>query len=200
MTPLADTLLALHNRLEGAGIGHAIGGAIALAYHTGEPRATIDIDVNVFVGVSQAGRVLDALKDLVEATQKDRRELERAGQVRLFHDDIPVDLFFATVPFHAAAAARTEEVEFFGRTIPILSATDLAVCKVVFSRDKDWADLRAMAEAGTVDVGELRAWVADILGPDSPNELRAAKLFEEVAAAGTTTREPARLPIRPRKP
>lgn len=177
MSSLAHQLLELHRRLESAGVPHALGGAIALAFHTAEPRATIDIDVNVFVPVSQADHVLGAIDGLVSASAAQRRALERDGQVRLFWDDTPIDLFFATVPFHTAAAARVEQVSFEGATIPILSATDLAVCKVVFGRDKDWADLRAMAEAGTVDLDELRRWVADILGRDSPAERRATALF-----------------------
>ena len=39
---------AIADALEERGIGYAIGGAIALGYYA-VPRATVDVDVNVFV-------------------------------------------------------------------------------------------------------------------------------------------------------
>jgi hypothetical protein len=37
----------LHRRVAEAGVLHALGGALALAYHVREPRATNDVDLNV---------------------------------------------------------------------------------------------------------------------------------------------------------
>ena len=48
---LPEKLIALHHALDDAGIPHAVGGAIALGYYA-EPRATIDVDINVFVPVA----------------------------------------------------------------------------------------------------------------------------------------------------
>jgi hypothetical protein len=44
---LAERIVILHRALEGAGIGHGFGGAVARAYYVQEPRATRDIGVNV---------------------------------------------------------------------------------------------------------------------------------------------------------
>ena len=49
---LAAKLVALHDALDEAAIPHAVGGAIALGYYA-EPRATIDVDINVFVPVTE---------------------------------------------------------------------------------------------------------------------------------------------------
>ena len=38
---------AVHEGLDSAGVGHGFGGAIALAYYVGEPRATRDMDINI---------------------------------------------------------------------------------------------------------------------------------------------------------
>ena len=61
MSILARRLLAIHAAFATAGIPHAFGGAIALAYCTGEPRGTIDLDVNVFVASHDPDTALDAL-------------------------------------------------------------------------------------------------------------------------------------------
>lgn len=57
----AGRLLELHDALNAAGLPHAFGGAIALAYCTREPRESHDLDVNVFVAPSQANDVLAVL-------------------------------------------------------------------------------------------------------------------------------------------
>ncbi len=49
MTSLVDRVLVIAAALDDSGIDWALGGALALAFATEEPRGTRDIDVNVFV-------------------------------------------------------------------------------------------------------------------------------------------------------
>ena len=58
---LPEKILAVHDAL--GALPHAFGGALALAYYA-EPRATIDIDLNVFVPPTQAAAVLGVLGPL----------------------------------------------------------------------------------------------------------------------------------------
>src|SRR5687768_44820 len=95
---LADKVVALHEALDGAGIPHAVGGALALAYYA-EPRATVDIDINVFVEVDRVDDVLGALAPL-GVTGGDRALIERDDQDRLQWGRNPVDLFFSYDAFH----------------------------------------------------------------------------------------------------
>ncbi len=53
MTTLVEKVVALSDALTTAGVPHAFGGAIALAYCTEDPRGTRDVDVNAFVPASQ---------------------------------------------------------------------------------------------------------------------------------------------------
>ena len=135
--------------MDGGGVDHAFGGAIALAYCTEEPRGTRDLDVNVFVPPAAAALVLGALPDEVVRTDEDRRRIERDGQVRLWWDDTPVDLFFDVHDFHRQVGAGIRLVSFLDRQIPVLACTDLVVFKAMFDRTKDWADIEEMVEAGT---------------------------------------------------
>lgn len=57
---LVAKVIEVDRALRVAGIGHAFGGAIALAY-CAQPRATKDIDINVAVEPSQFDELLDAL-------------------------------------------------------------------------------------------------------------------------------------------
>jgi len=169
---LAERLLALHEALSAARLEHAFGGAIALAYWTAEPRGTRDLDVNVFVGVDEAARVLAALPAGVARDEQDRARLERDGQVRLWWDGTPVDLFLDYAPIHAQAAERREWVPFEGRTIPVLGPVELATFKAMFDRTKDWADIEAMFAAGTLDAAAVRATLRLMLAADDPRRAR----------------------------
>jgi nucleotidyltransferase AbiEii toxin of type IV toxin-antitoxin system len=183
---LGERLRALHGALEAAGIPHAFGGAVALAYWTLEPRGTRDIDINVFVDPEDAERVLSALPAGVERPERSARLIRRNGQIRLWWDDTPVDLFFDYDPIHHDAASHRQTVPFEGAQIPILGPTELAVFKAMFDRTRDWADIESMVEAGQLDVDAVRAILTRMLGPSDP---RFAKLDDAVAkgtrASGT---------------
>lgn len=166
MSVLADRLLAIHRALEEGGVKHAFGGAVALAYCTGEPRGTVDLDVNVFVPSGEADSPLAALPSDVVVTRSNRRQISREGQTRAWWGETPIDVFFNTHPFHAIAAARVREVPFMDVQIPVLDCTTLAVFKVFFNRTKDWADLEAMVEVNQIDPEVVAAFVMDLLGSD----------------------------------
>ena len=164
--PLADQIVAVHRALDAAGVPHAFGGALALAWCTQQARATIDIDVNVFVPPDDAEAVLTAMPDEVAWTEVDVAAIERDGQVRVWWDDTPVDVFTSTTAFHEEVGTRIRREHFAGEEVPFLDCRDLAVFKAFFDRTKDWADLEAMAEAGSLDVVAVAGVLARHLGAD----------------------------------
>jgi hypothetical protein len=166
VTTLAEKVLALDEALTAAGLPHAFGGALALAYHIAEPRGTRDIDINVFVPTDAARATFERLPSEVRWSEHNVEEVESDGQVRVFWDDTPVDLFFVTHPFHENAAENTQVVPFAGRDIAVLAADNLAVFKAFFDRTKDWADIEAMIDAGSIDVHVVLGWLVDLLGCD----------------------------------
>lgn len=166
MTTLVERVVAVCESLDGAGIPWALGGALALAYATNEPRGTRDIDVNVFVGAVDARAVFAALPAGVAFADADVVEAVAHDQVRLWWDTTPIDVFFAAEQFHFDVAARCRAVPFEGRGIRVLSAEDLAVFKAMFDRTKDWADIEAMVESNAVDLELAAARLADLLGDD----------------------------------
>lgn len=174
---LPDKILAVDRALQP--IPHAFGGAISLGYHA-EPRATIDIDVNVFVTAGRAPDVLDPLCGLGVEIASAAESAARDGQARVMWDSTPIDLFFAYDPFHAAADQAAVTVPFADRTIRVLSATHLSVCKAVFDRPKDWVDIEAMIALGThIDLAEALRWVGRIAGDEDPRYNRLAALLAD---------------------
>ena len=167
MTKLVERIVAIADALDAAKVPWALGGAIALAYATEEPRGTRDIDVNVFVDARHASDVFGALPDGVRYSQADVDAVHRDEQVRVWWDDTPIDLFFDASPFHRDVAERCVSVPFAGRLIRVLCADDLAVFKALFDRPKDWVDIATMAEARTLDADEAADRLATLIGDDA---------------------------------
>lgn len=166
MTTLVEKISAVMAAFDAAGIPAALGGALALAYATEEPRGTRDIDVNVFVDAGDVDNVFAALPVQVAYTDVDRHTVIRDDQVRLWWDDTPVDLFFSASDFHADVGRRSMAVTFADSTVRVLAPDDLCVFKVLFDRTKDWADIEAMLDSGTVNVAVVAQRLQELLGDD----------------------------------
>ena len=174
---LPERILAIEQAL--VDIPHAFGGALALAYYA-EPRATVDIDLNLFVPADRFPDVAGPLLELgVDADDPDAvAAVARDGQARVMWDRTPIDLFFAYDAFHDAAAAARHTVPFAESSIPILAAEHLVVCKTVFNRPKDWVDIDAMLAAGvSLDAAEVLRWVGRVTGDDDPRYERIASVL-----------------------
>jgi hypothetical protein len=138
--PPADKIKAVHRALEQAGIPHAFGGALALAFYA-EPRETSDIDVNVFVPVERRLEVDKALASL--GTDREH----------------PVHLFFSCDALHEEMPKKIRQVSIGGETIPLVSPEHLVVRKTILNRPKDWRDIEAILAHTGVDQAEVDAWV-----------------------------------------
>lgn len=173
---LIERIVELHRAFERAGLPHAFGGALALAWCTERARGTIDIDVNLFVGTDKAELAYEALPSEISVTDEDRDLIQRDGQTRLWWDQTPVDVFFNTTGFHVEAASRSRVETFAGEQVPFLACRDLAVFKAFFNRTKDWADLEEMHAAGTLDAEAVLGVLAFYLGGDDERVGRLRKL------------------------
>jgi len=178
MSELVDKLFAIHDSLTEAGIAHAFGGAIALAYCVEEPRGTRDLAVNIFVDGAKAKETLRHLPDEITITAEDVAKVKRDGQARLVWDGTPVDVFLNSLPLHEAVAAAVVWVPLSGREAPMLDCASLAIFKAFFDRTKDWADLEAIALATPEDIEEAATTIADLVGEDDPAVQRLGRLIE----------------------
>jgi hypothetical protein len=176
---LPDKVVALHVALHDAGIPHAFGGALALAYYA-EPRTTVDVDVNVFLTADHAEEIAGALDVLgVDTAPLHTHVLARDGQVRCRWGRTPIDLFFAYDALHDAMRARAASVPFGPDTIPIIGAEHLVVCKAVFNRPKDWLDIeQVLVTVDGFDRSDACAELERIVGPEDP---RARHLRDTMA-------------------
>ena len=85
------------------------------------------------------------------------KALVRDGQLRIDWSGTPLDIFLDTTEIHAQAARCVSRERFAGYRLPFVSCFHVALFKAFFNRTKDWADLEAMRDAGTLDVERVRA-------------------------------------------
>jgi len=166
LTP-PELAVAVSGCLSAAGIQHAIGGAIALGFHA-EPRGTLDVDMNVFVASDAPEAALQALADhgISIDLAKARAAIASRGDLFLEHQGCRLDLFFNSIPFQEAASLRTQEVVLLGQPVPILSAEDLVVLKLLFNRNKDIADIERLLQTSerALDRSYIRRWLIECVG------------------------------------
>jgi hypothetical protein len=175
---LPEKIVAIHERLDQARVAHAFGGALALAYYA-EPRATDDIDLNIFLEPASIAAVLDALAPLGVNDDRDTLAVERDGQCRLWWGRTPVDLFFAYDDIHEAMRRDARVVPFGEDRLPILAPEHLLVCKIAFDRPKDWLDLeQVLVCVEDLDVEAIRAWLARIVGDQDPRMQRFGQVLD----------------------
>lgn len=174
MSHLAEKMLAISGKLSTAGIPHAFGGAIALAYCIDEPRGTRDLDLNVFVEPSAARMTLTALPAKVEVNAESVAVAERDGQARLWWEGTPIDIFFNSLPLHEVAAERVVWVPLDGRKIPVIDCASLVVFKALVDRGKDWVDIESIAEASSTSIGVAAEALARLVPGGDP---RVAQLY-----------------------
>jgi hypothetical protein len=167
----------LAESLESAGLEYAFGGALALAYWA-PPRATADIDLNLFVDVQALDSAFAAIETagfVVKRDEATRWAAER-GDFRAFAGPVRLDVFLSFSPFHDEVRERAvRRPSASGRAIRVLSAEDLMLFKLLFDRPKDWLDMEKIVQqqGASLDSGYLARWSRELM-PEGDG--RAARL------------------------
>jgi len=173
----------LADDLEAARVPYALGGALALGVW-GFPRATNDVDLNIFVGAEALLPVLQALAERGYTVDTDEAlaSARTRGDFKLRVEGMRVDVFIASIPFYEVVHGRIREAPLEGRPAWFLAPEDLAVFKLLFFRAKDLLDLeRLVAFLGDAfDDSHVRRWLVDLVGADDERVRRWDRLVAEV--------------------
>jgi hypothetical protein len=168
VTPL-EAGLAISAALDRAAIAYALGGALALSFWA-VPRATADVDVNVFVHDSELQSMCDALSSIglpidVGAA---RAASDASGLIVARWNHLRIDLFTPSIEFSWEAMRTRRRVSIEGTSVCLLSPEALAVFKLLFFRPKDIADLQRLigVQGRALDVAYVRSWIVVMMGEE----------------------------------
>lgn len=166
----ARVAAALGDRFDEAGLPYAFGGALALGVWS-VPRATVDVDVSVFVPPERLDDVFHALERAGALIPYDdaRERVDKAGPfiVRLL--GIRVGIFVAHHPLHDDMAARRRSIrDPFGDPRWYLSPEDVALTTLIYHRPKDVIDLERLfaVQRDQLDLDYIRGWLQRIVSAD----------------------------------
>ncbi|MBU0477804.1 nucleotidyltransferase [bacterium] len=132
----------------------------------GEPRTTYDIDAVIGISSSESGKFL--LEASKQSFTYDKRNPVKTIQKSAFitlassvkNRRIYVDLFLASGEYQRTALSRRKEIKLSGRKIPIISAEDLVLYKLLAGRGKDIDDIREIliSQKGKLDMKYMKKW------------------------------------------
>jgi hypothetical protein len=181
-TDVFDAGLRVAGALDRAGVPYALGGALAYGQY-GIPRATNDVDVNVFATPAELASTVAALQALGIAVDLEsaQHDAEREGSFVARFGDFRLDVFTPSIAFSWEALRTRVRHRIDGVDVWFLSAEALAVFKLLFFRSKDLVDLeRLVAVYGdSFDAEYVRAHLVRLMGADDPRVVAWDGLWEE---------------------
>jgi len=146
MTALERALLELAQTLTNNRIPYMIIGGMANAVW-GEPRATLDIDVTVWVAEEEISEVVSLLTGVYQPRISDPAAFIEETRILPLHSEagVAIDVVFGTLPFEQQAIARSVEVPVAGTPVQFCTPEDLILHKIISERERDLQDARGIA-------------------------------------------------------
>lgn len=168
MAGVADVLKSLARVLGRAGIRWYLFGAQAVIFH-GRVRQSADVDVTVQLGRLTPSALLERLQKggfrlLVDDDAAEFIARTRVIPVEHVRSHIPVDIVLAGPGLEEEILDRAKDVNVAGAAVPVVSAEDLILLKLLAGRTKDLEDVRGIIErqGKRLDVNGLRDRVKDV--------------------------------------
>lgn len=157
----ADLLAALSRALTSLNVPWYVFGAQA-ALIWGRPRLTTDVDVTVRLGDAESRALVSTLQGYgfelrIVATPE---FVQQTRVLPLIHQPtgLAVDVVLAGPGLEDDFLARAVVLEIGGTSVPVISAEDLIVTKILAGRPKDIDDIRGVIEerGARLDIDQIR--------------------------------------------
>jgi hypothetical protein len=149
-SPLAELLGDLAAALDGLAVGWYLFGAQAAIVH-GAARLTADVDVTVLLPAALSpGMLVDALRQChFEPRFGAPQFLAQTRVIPLEHSStrMPLDIVLGGPGLEEAFVARARRQHVESAEVPVASAEDLVVMKILAGRPKDIEDVAAVLAA-----------------------------------------------------
>lgn len=112
----------------------------------GQPRATLDIDITIWVSDSEIKNVVSMLER--SYTPLVEKPLEFIGDTRVLplkdHQSHRIDIIFGALPFERQAIERSLKVEIGNTAVNFCTPEDLILLKIISDRPRDLEDVQGI--------------------------------------------------------
>ncbi len=155
--PLLEWLGRLSSAFREAGVRHALAGGLAVAVWA-QPRATADIDV-VLVAEPPAVELARTACERLGLLQT-KRAIASIKRLRLLRMLVPpgegpepigLDLLLVDPELERDVLRRAVAVPMGGYSVPVVTAEDLVLLKLLRLSDQDRVDIRAVSQSRKLD-------------------------------------------------
>ena len=145
MTAQEAALVTIAEKLEALQIPYMVIGGMATAVW-GEPRATLDVDVTVWIAEEEIEAIPGRLAHRFTVLPEDAVDFIRQTRVLPLETEagVRIDLIFGMLPFEQAAIERSVNRIVAGRPVRFCTAEDLILYKIISDREQDLHDVRAI--------------------------------------------------------
>ncbi len=147
MTAQEETLARLVQVLDTLNAPYMIIGGIANIVW-GEPRATLDIDVTVWIEDAAIEGFINGLGEKLRVLVE--RPAAFVHETRVLPVESPagvrIDVVFGLLPFEREAIDRAVAVDIGNVRVRVCTAEDLILMKIVSDRERDLTDARSIAQ------------------------------------------------------
>jgi hypothetical protein len=145
MTTQERALVGLAEFLEREDVPYmVIGGMANIVW--GEPRATLDIDVTVWVPQPQLPSFVNRVRESYRVLVDDA--LSFVDRTRVLpldtHSGVRIDMVFGLLPFEEDAIRRARGVPVAGTNVRFCTPEDLLLMKIISDRERDLSDGRGL--------------------------------------------------------
>lgn len=138
----------------------------------GEPRFTLDLDLDLFVAKNELPPVLEKLKKAGFKFSKKEvlKNVETFGTFRMVCQKTQIDVILASTQLEQSALKRCKAIKLFEMSMNFPSPEDLILFKIVPGRPKDIVDAETVIVRNRkkLDVPYLKKW-AQLLSDEAEN-------------------------------
>jgi predicted nucleotidyltransferase len=175
--PLADAYKKIVKFLNSGGYNYIIIGGIA-ASTIGEPRVTVDIDINKedvpdFLNKAKKAGFKVPLKKCIES-------VKRMGVFQISFGDYHIDFIIASTELEKEVFERAKTLKLYGIKTFFPSSEDLILLKIIPGRDKDLLDVKSiiLRHKGKLDTRYLKTWARKLC--DEAEDMRIWNVLDKL--------------------
>jgi len=154
--PIRTTLIDVVSLLEQEGVRYVLIGGLAASLR-GQPRVTADVDLVIGADVARALRLISSLAtSKFEPFVPDFEEVVKRSFIlpsRHRYTGVKVDMALGLSGFEQQLIDRAEKMAIAGQSVPVATAEDLLLMKVLAGRPRDDQDVHGIiaARGATMD-------------------------------------------------